>query len=91
MRRFSKAIAALIGGLTPPVVVAILAAFGVHMDLHQAGEIIGAASAILALAATAAAPANQQPTTAGASSEVDQPEPTESADGSMNDAGSTGP
>lgn len=84
MRRFSKAIAALVGGITPPVVVAILAAFGVHLGLDQAGEIVGGLSALLALLATLAAPPNAPATVDGAT-------PTDSADGSVSDAGSGRP
>lgn len=54
MSRYSKAIAALLGGLTPAVVVGVLALFGVHVDPTLAAGICTACGAI----ATYLAPAN---------------------------------
>jgi hypothetical protein len=54
MSRYSKAIAALLGALTPTVVVGILALVGVHVDPALAAGICTVAAAI----ATVLAPAN---------------------------------
>jgi len=52
--RYVKAIAALIGGLTPAIVVGILALLGVRIDPTLAAGIC----AVLAMVATVIAPAN---------------------------------
>lgn len=54
MSRYAKAIAALIGGLTPAVVVGVLALIGVHIDPTLAAGVC----AVLATVATIIAPAN---------------------------------
>lgn len=54
MNRYAKAIAALIGALTPAVVVGILALVGIHVDPTLAAGIC----AVLATVATIIAPAN---------------------------------
>lgn len=55
MSRYSKAIAALLGGLTPAVVVTVLALVGVHVDVTLAAGIC----TVLATVATVLAPANK--------------------------------
>ena len=54
MNRYAKAIAALIGGITPAIVVGILALVGVHIDPTLAAGIC----TVLATVATIIAPAN---------------------------------
>lgn len=54
MSRYAKAIAALLGGLTPAAVMGILALVGVHIDPIVAAGICTA----LATVATIIAPAN---------------------------------
>lgn len=54
MSRYSKAIAALLGALTPTVVIGVLAVVGVHIDPTLAAAIC----TVLAAAATMLAPAN---------------------------------
>ena len=54
MSRYSKAIAALLGGLTPAIVVGVLALVGVHVDQTVAAGIC----TICAVVATILAPAN---------------------------------
>lgn len=66
MKKYVKAIAALLGALTPGAVVGILAVFGVELDERVAAGIIGAAAPLLSLLATWRAPANA-PGAAGAS------------------------
>lgn len=52
--RYSKAFGALLGGLTPAIVVAILAVFGVHVD----GTLAAGICTVCGVIATAWAPAN---------------------------------
>lgn len=59
--KYIKAIAALVGGLTPAAVVGVLALFGVHLDASVVGGVLAAASPLLALLATWSAPANVVP------------------------------
>ena len=54
LAQYAKAIAALLGGLTPAVIVGILALFGVHIDPTLAAGIC----AVAAMVATILAPAN---------------------------------
>jgi hypothetical protein len=54
IRRYAKAIGALIGGITPAILIGILAAFGVHIDATVAAGIC----TVLATVATYLAPAN---------------------------------
>lgn len=54
MSRYAKAIAALVGGLTPAVVVGVLALVGVHIDPILAAGIC----TVLATLTTIIAPAN---------------------------------
>jgi hypothetical protein len=55
LRRYSKAIAALAGSVTPSVVIGLLALAGVHVAPALAAVIV----AVLTTIATWAAPANQ--------------------------------
>lgn len=57
MSRYSKAIAALLGGLTPAVVVTILALAGVHVDQTVAVAICTVCAAVATVLAPANAPA----------------------------------
>lgn len=54
MNRYAKAIAALLGGLTPAIVMVILGFVGVHVDPVVAAGIC----TVLATVATIIAPAN---------------------------------
>lgn len=56
MARYSKGIAALLGSLTPTVLIGLLAAFGVHLDVALAGAIV----TIVVTLATILAPANKE-------------------------------
>lgn len=58
MYRYVKAVAALVGGLTPAAVVGALALFGVHLDPDHVVGLLAVTVPFLSALATALAPAN---------------------------------
>jgi hypothetical protein len=58
LARFRKAVAAGVGGLTPPAVVGLLDLFGAHINNGTAAVLIGILSPIFAVGATVAAKPN---------------------------------
>jgi hypothetical protein len=57
--RYAKAIAALLGGLSPIAIVGFLALFHVGLDATLVTEVLAIASPLAATLATAAGPANK--------------------------------
>lgn len=61
MRRYVKAVASVLGGLTPPAVIGIAHLFGCQLDLATAAVLVGILSPLGAGIATWRAPANTPP------------------------------
>jgi hypothetical protein len=61
VKRCTKAIGALVGGLTPPVLLAVAHLAGWNLDLGTAAVLVGFLSPLGAAVATWRAPANTPP------------------------------
>ncbi|MEV6898353.1 hypothetical protein [Amycolatopsis sp. NPDC051372] len=61
LRKYAKAVLAEVGGLTPGLVVGVLALFHVDIDATTAATVVAVASPILAAIGIAAGPANKPP------------------------------
>lgn len=61
LRKYGKAVAALLGGLTPAFLVSVAELAGLNLDTATAAGLIGILSPIVAMVATALAPANELP------------------------------
>lgn len=61
VRKYAKAFAALLGALTPPVLLSVSDLAGLHWTTATAAGLIGILSPIVAMVATALAPANELP------------------------------
>lgn len=59
LAKYTKAIAAFVGGLTPAMVLAVLALFGVQPSAETVATVLGGVSPLVSLVATVAAPANK--------------------------------
>lgn len=58
LRKYTKAVLAAVGGLTPAAVVGLLALFRVHLDLGTVTTLLGVLSPLLATLGVAVGPAN---------------------------------
>lgn len=60
VRKYAKAVLAAVFGLSPAVMVGLLAAFGVSLDVDTVAAVLGGLSPLLAALGVAVGPANQQ-------------------------------
>lgn len=58
IRKYAKAVAALLGGITPPVLIGIAHLVGWDIDIDTAVVLVGILSPLFASVATWGAPAN---------------------------------